>query len=261
MIFLMTEENLKTTNQIDRGVKIQPLSEVSHAVVVMECLDTRYKTESEGDATMIHEEEFGDVTSIGESSEKISEVGRGADHENMLPELQESLVIVEESERSRNDNEKILPQEESAASAEERMIELDEVNRSEVQTNDVDEIAAESQITSQEVAVEEEVLLPDSVTPAIQLFLFNVILPTIDIFLDIALVKKLFLNGYLGSGLFVTGGIVTNFLFTSLAWWRLEPGSQKKWSWIFLALQLWPQLRAFQVLLVESSMAQSPISR
>ena len=40
---------------------------------------------------------------------------------------------------------------------------------------------------------------------------------------------------------------MTNFLFTSLAWWRMESAEQKKWSWIFLALQLWPQLRAFQV--------------
>ena len=47
--------------------------------------------------------------------------------------------------------------------------------------------------------------------------------------------------------MFVTGGIVTNFLFTSVAWWRMESAEQKKWSWIFLALQLWPQLRAFQV--------------
>ena len=79
------------------------------------------------------------------------------------------------------------------------------------------------------------------------MFLFNIILPTIDTFLDIALVQKLFLNGYWGCGVSVTVGILTNFLFTSLAWWRLEPVKQKKWSWIFLVLQLWPQLRAFQV--------------
>ena len=48
--------------------------------------------------------------------------------------------------------------------------------------------------------------------------------------------------------LFVITGILANFLFTTLAWWRLEPPQRKRWSWVFLLLQLWPQLRAFQVL-------------
>ena len=72
-VFLMAEESLETRKQIDRGVRveIQQLSEESHAVVVMECLGARDKTESEGDATMIHEEEFSDATKVGEGSEKI----------------------------------------------------------------------------------------------------------------------------------------------------------------------------------------------
>ena len=93
------------------------------------------------------------------------------------------------------------------------MIELKEVNSNEVQTTDVDQIAVEAQ---EEVAAEEEVLLPDSITPSMKMLLFNIILPTIDIFLDIGLVKTLILNGYLGSGLLVTAGIVTNFLFTDM---------------------------------------------
>ena len=205
---------METTKQIDRGVKveIQQLSEESHAVVVMECLGTRDKTEREGDATMqIHKEECVDATKVGEGSEKMCEIGRG--DKNILPELQESLVIVEESERTGKDEQEILHVEEAAASAEERMIELEEVNSNEVQTTDVDQIAVEAQ---EEVAAEEEVLLPDSITPSIKMLLFNIILPTIDIFLDIGLVKTLILNGYLGSGLLVTAGIVTNFLFTDM---------------------------------------------
>ena len=201
---------METTKQIDRGVKveIQQLSEESHAVVVMECLGTRDKTEREGDATMIHKEEFSDATKVGEGSEKICEIDK-----NILPELQESLVIVKESERTGKDEQKILHEEESAASPEERMIELEEVNSNEVQTTDVDQIAVEAQ---EDVAAEEEVLLPDSITPSMKMLLFNIILPTIDIFLDIGLVKTLILNGYLGSGLLVTAGIVTNFLFTDM---------------------------------------------
>ena len=94
---------------------------------------------------------------------------------------------------------------------------------------------------------EEEKLFRDSVTPSIKLFVFNIVLPTIDIFLDIVLVPKLFKNGFWGSGTIVVAGIVTSFTFTSLAWWRMESRRQKNWSWIFLLLQLWPQLRALQV--------------
>ena len=99
----------------------------------------------------------------------------------------------------------------------------------------------------EEDANKEEELLRDSVTPSIKLFVFNIVLPTVDIFLDITLILKLFKNGFWGSGTIVVTGIVTNFIFTSLAWWRMESANQKKWSWIFLLLQLWPQLRAFQV--------------
>ena len=106
----------------------------------------------------------------------------------------------------------------------------------------------EVQISLSDVlAAEEEVLLQDSVTPSIKLFMFNIVLPTMDIILDITMIQKLFTNGYWGCGTLVVTGIITNSIFTSLAWWRLEPRDQKKWSWIFLLLQLWPQLRALQV--------------
>ena len=83
-------------------------------------------------------------------------------------------VVVEE--RSRKDDQKTTHEEDSK----------EEVNEREAEIN------SESQMTSHE-----EVLLPDSITPSIKLFLFNIILPTIDIF-DTALVKKLFPNGFFG---------------------------------------------------------------
>ena len=111
-----------------------------------------------------------------------------------------------------------------------------------------DDVVEEVQISlSDVIAAEEEALLQDSVTPSIKLFMFNIVLPTMDIFLDISMIQKLFTNGYWGCGTLVVSGIITNSIFTSLAWWRLEPRDQKKWSWIFLLLQLWPQLRALQV--------------
>ena len=84
-------------------------------------------------------------------------------------------VVVEE--RSRKDDQKTPHEEDSK----------EEVNEREAEIN------SESQMTSHE-----DVLLPDSITPSIKLFLFNIIPPTIDIFLDTALVKKLFHNGFFG---------------------------------------------------------------
>ena len=228
---------------------------------------------------MMPGEECDDVNMIGEGSNTIYEISRGSVGENILPDKISQagcLVIdVEESETipmsdRKDDQNKLLERD-----VKESIVE--EVNKGEAQTNDADdvvvaveveiasnevvaedevpaedeviedEVLAEDEVIGDEVLAKDEVLLPDLVTPSMTLVLFNVILPTIDMCLDTALVQKLFLNGYWGSSVIVTTGILTNFLFSSLAWWRLEPAGQKKWSWIFLVLQLWPQLKAFQV--------------
>ena len=55
------------------------------------------------------------------------------------------------------------------------------MNEREVETNDSEE-GTEAQITSID-----EVLLPDAITPSIKLFVFNIVLPTIDIGIGVAL--------------------------------------------------------------------------
>ena len=100
-------------------VENQQLSEI---VVV----GTKYKTGREGDATIIHTEKFDDPTMLGEGSVRICE--RGADHGNILPALQESLVIVQ-SEKKRKDDQKILHEEESKEST------MEEVNEREAEIN------------------------------------------------------------------------------------------------------------------------------
>ena len=81
---------------------------------------------------------------------------------------------------------------------------IEEANQSEAETNELGVDAAEAQIASTEIVSSDEVLLPDAITPTIKLLVFNIILPTIDIFLDTVLVQKLFHLGYRGSG-----GVVT----------------------------------------------------
>ena len=86
----------------------------------------------------------------------------------------------------------------------------------------------------------------DIVTPILSLLLFNIIMPCLDIYFDTLLIQKLSPD-HLGCLLVILSALTINFAFTCLAWWRFEPDDQKTWSWIFLLLQIWPQLKAGQV--------------
>ena len=96
--------------------------------------------------------------------------------------------------------------------------------------------------------VEEPGLVEDVVTPVLKLLIFNLVLPCIDIYLDVRLILSLRLHPqYFGCLLVIVVGLLLHFIFTCFAWWRLEPRAQKNWSWIFLILQIWPQMKAIQV--------------
>ena len=96
--------------------------------------------------------------------------------------------------------------------------------------------------------VEEPGLVEDVVTPVLKLLIFNLVLPCIDIYLDVRLILSLRLHPqYFGCLLVIVVGLLLHFIFTCFAWWRLEPRAQKNWSWIFLILQIWPQMKAVEV--------------
>ena len=99
---------------------------------------------------------------------------------------------------------------------------------------------------STSMQVEEPGLVEDVVTPVLKLLIFNLLLPCIDIFFDARLILSLHPQ-YLGCLLVIVAGLLLHFIFTCFTWWRLEPRAQKKWSWIFLILQIWPQMKAVQV--------------
>ena len=229
----MIAESLDTTQKIGSELNVE-LAEVSEAVIVGRgSLGEKWKA---GEKKVRVEEDFDETCTVIEENRR-HQVGRGSPLENIFQEegLVEESEIIKVSDRT--DDQKTVHKESEE-------IAIEEVNEREAETNDWEE-GAEAQIMSIENA--DEVLLPDAITPSIKSFVFNIVLPTIDIFLDTALVQKLFLDGYWGCASFVTAGIFTNFLFTSIAWWRMESGDQKRWSWFFLILQLWPQLRALQV--------------
>ena len=106
-----------------------------------------------------------------------------------------------------------------------------------------------------EDTVEEEIVgesedegdhLTDILTPALSLLILNITMPCVDFYFDASLIQILFSNNW-GCLFTLVCALAANFLFTSFAWWRIEPKSQKAWTWIFLILQIWPQLKAFQV--------------
>ena len=108
-------------------------------------------------------------------------------------------------------------------------------------------VTLESQV---EIQVEESGVndnVTDIVTPALKLLIFNILMPCIDIYFDSSLIIRLYPH-FWGCILVIVSGFLLHFIFTCFAWWRLEPIAQKKWSWIFLLLQIWPQIKAIQVI-------------
>ena len=124
-------------------------------------------------------------------------------------------------------------------------------DRGEQQTNDeathVQVISMDGGLSSPDAIEEEsEEWSEDIVSPTLSLFLFNIIMPCLDLYFDTLLIQKLS-PSHRGCLLVIVCALTVNFAFTCFAWWRFEPATQKNWSWIFLLLQLWPQLKAGQV--------------
>ena len=239
---------MDTTQELDREGEVEKieLPEVSDATktcgkdgnilpekVLQECLETIPMSDRKCDNEIQDKEEIEEEGMIEEADKRE---GHTTDTNAVEAQIVSNEIVVVNEFVAQDE---ILAKDEVLAVDE--VLAMDEVLT-------VDEVlAVDDALVEGNVLAVDEVLYPDSITPSMMLIVFNVILPTIDIFLDATLVQKLFLNGYWYAGLIVTAGIVTNFLFTSLAWWRMEASHQKKWSWVFLLLQLWPQLRAFQV--------------
>ena len=165
----------------------------------------------------------------------------------------------------------------SEATGEEEIIEIvkEEIVVEEIVEEEIVEIVAEviveDDILEEEIVqiVEEEIVeideeeseeeddhQTDILTPALSLLIFNISMPCVDFYFDASLIHILFFNNW-GCLFVLVCALATNFLFTAVAWWRIEPKSQKAWSWIFLVLQIWPQLKAVQVnlsILVETKL-------
>ena len=182
-----------------------------------------------------------------------NDLGEGAKNDDSRDEMETRLEIIETGTRPMmidlgegaelNDNNQTVPETRSELINIEHCSENDGNDQNGTgtisETIDVEEGPTEIQ-------VEVPGLVEDFVTPVLKLLAFNIILPFIDIYFDIRLIHKLHPQ-HVGCLLVILSGLILHFIFTCFAWWRLEPRAQKKWSWIFLILQIWPQMKAVEV--------------
>ena len=78
--------------------------------------------------------------------------------------------------------------------------------------------------------------------------LLDVGLPTLDVYTDISLILGWFIAGHFNYAMAMTAPLMVQFISTAIKWYQIEKPGIKKWSWIFLLLQVWPQLRAVKII-------------
>ena len=72
--------------------------------------------------------------------------------------------------------------------------------------------------------------------------LLSIMLPSWDVFSDLALTIRLALEGEVYYALCLLVPQLVNIGLTAVLWNRIEPTEHRHWSWILLPLQIWPQV-------------------
>ena len=76
----------------------------------------------------------------------------------------------------------------------------------------------------------------------ILIILLSIMLPTWDVFSDLALTLRLALQGDVYFALSLLAPQLLNIGMTAVLWLRIEPVEYRRWSWVLVALQIWPQV-------------------
>ena len=72
--------------------------------------------------------------------------------------------------------------------------------------------------------------------------LLSIMLPSWDVYSDLALTISLALEGEVYYALCLLVPQLVNIGLTAVLWNRIEPTKHRHWSWILLPLQIWPQV-------------------
>ena len=78
--------------------------------------------------------------------------------------------------------------------------------------------------------------------------IFDVGLPTLDVYGDLSLIIPWLIGGHYVYGASMSVPLLLSFISIAYKWYRIEKSHDKRWSWVFLLLQCWPQLRALRVI-------------
>ena len=79
------------------------------------------------------------------------------------------------------------------------------------------------------------------------LSVFSLALPTFDTYLDTYLAYNAFMAGNVYWGASLLAPVFMNMVCKTFTWWRMDSKQEKKWTWLLLIVQLWPQYKALQV--------------
>ena len=77
------------------------------------------------------------------------------------------------------------------------------------------------------------------------IFLLSIMLPSWDVYSDLALTISLALEGEVYFTLCLLTPQLLNIGLTAVLWQRIEPTEHRHWSWILVPLQIWPQVLSF----------------
>ena len=82
------------------------------------------------------------------------------------------------------------------------------------------------------------------------MFATKVVWPTVDIWLDLSLAHTAFTTGQGHPiwGSLLLAPFVVSFLVTLIFWIVYEKPQAKRWSWTLLLLQIWPQMKACNII-------------
>ena len=75
--------------------------------------------------------------------------------------------------------------------------------------------------------------------------LLSILLPSWDMYSDLALTIRLAFEGEVYYALCLLTPQLVNIGMTALLWHRVEPTEHRHWSWILLPLQIWPQVLSY----------------
>ena len=92
--------------------------------------------------------------------------------------------------------------------------------------------------------------IKDNIAPLIMLILFCILAPSWDVYSDLQITIDLFRYGHPRYAAAMILPLLLNFIFTFFMWQKMERKEAKRWSWVLVVAQCWPQFFAARIVLM-----------